>query len=176
LSDELRLRAETHAGIGLNLLAPHQGKLEDAGMVLLVESRATRKALSRAAQCVAEITGDRRPPQAALFERRQTYELVNRFLVSGRLRSFAGSFSAALARTPPDLSELVVAEQGEEELGDPRRLSLVSDYLLAAVEIPMSLLARKCTQFAASAIPTKVCVQASRNRVEFAVNRCAHRA
>lgn len=44
LSDELRLRAETARGMGLEaLLAPHQGRLDEPGMVLWLKAAPTRK-------------------------------------------------------------------------------------------------------------------------------------
>jgi len=147
LSDELRLRAETARSIGLEtLLAPHQGKLEEPGMVLLVESRAnTQERMSRALNGVAEITaiGD---PQAALFEAAdKPYELV---IVSSSLEDYDPlrlcSQLRSLERTR-FIPMLVVAEQGEEELVI-RALELgVNDYLLRPLD-PNELLARSVTQ------------------------------
>lgn len=87
LSDELRLRAETARNIGLEtLLAPHQGQLEEPGMVLLVDSRAnSQERMNRALKGIAEVTaiGD---PQAALFEAAdKPYELV---IVSSSLEDY----------------------------------------------------------------------------------------
>ena len=147
LSDELRLRAETARDMGLEtLLSPHQGKLEEPGLVLLVESRAnTQERMSRALSGVAEITaiGD---PQAALFEAAdKPYELV---IVSSSLEDYDPlrlcSQLRSLDRTR-FIPMLVVAEQGEEQLVN-RALELgVNDYLLRPLD-PNELLARSVTQ------------------------------
>ena len=147
LSDELRLRAETARNIGMeSLLAPHQGKLEEPGMVLLVESRANAQdRLTRALSGVAEVTaiGD---PQAALFEAAdKPYELV---IVSSGLDGYDPlrlcSQLRSLERTR-FIPMLVIAEQGEEELV-MRALELgVNDYLLRPLD-PNELLARSVTQ------------------------------
>jgi len=147
LSDELRLRAETTRGMGLeSLLAPHQGQLEEPGLVLLVEGRANAqdrmmRALSGVAECVA--IGD---PQAALFEAAEKpYELV---IVSSALEGYDPlrlcSQMRSLERTR-FIPMLVTAEQGEEELVI-RALELgVNDYLMRPLD-PNELAARSITQ------------------------------
>jgi len=147
LSDELRLRAETARSIGLEtLLAPHQGKLEEPGMVLLVESRAnTQERMSRALSGIAEITAIA-DPQAALFEAAdKPYELV---IVSSSLEDYDPlrlcSQLRSLERTR-FIPMLVVAEQGEDDLVI-RALELgVNDYLVRPLD-PNELLARSVTQ------------------------------
>ncbi len=169
LSDELRLRAETARSIGLEtLLAPHQGKLEEPGMVLLVESRAnTQERMSRALNGIAEITaiGD---PQAALFEAAdKPYELV---IVSSSLEDYDPlrlcSQLRSLERTR-FIPMLVVAEQGEEPLVN-RALELgVNDYLLRPLD-PNELLARSVTQIRRKRYSDKLRASLSES-VEFAV-------
>ena len=147
LSDELRLRAETARIIGLEgLLSPHQGQLDEPGMVLLVDSRAnSQERMNRALKGIAEVTaiGD---PQAALFEAAdKPYELV---IVSSALDNYDPlrlcSQLRSLDRTR-FIPMLVVAEQGEEELVN-RALELgVNDYLLRPLD-PNELVARSVTQ------------------------------
>jgi two-component system cell cycle response regulator len=169
LSDELRLRAETARGMGLEtLLAPHQGKLEDPGMVLLVESRAnTQERMSRALSSVAEITAIA-DPQAALFEAAdKPYELV---IVSSSLEDYDPlrlcSQLRSLERTR-FIPMLVVAEQGEEQLVI-RALELgVNDYLLRPLD-PNELLARSVTQIRRKRYSDKLRASLSES-VEFAV-------
>ena len=169
LSDELRLRAETARGMGLEaLLSPHQGKLEDPGMVLLVESRAnTQERMSRALGGVAEITAIA-DPQAALFEAAdKPYELV---IVSSSLEDYDPlrlcSQLRSLERTR-FIPMLVVAEQGEEQLVI-RALELgVNDYLLRPLD-PNELLARSVTQIRRKRYSDKLRASLSES-VEFAV-------
>lgn len=147
LSDELRLRAESAQSIGgENLLAPHQGQLDEPGLVLLVEGRANAQdRMARALKGVAEITaiGD---PQAALFEAAEKpYELV---IVSSKLEDYDPlrlcSQLRSLERTR-FIPMLVVAEQGEDDLVI-RALDLgVNDYLLRPLD-PNELVARSVTQ------------------------------
>ncbi|MCC0033682.1 MAG: PleD family two-component system response regulator [Hoeflea sp.] len=169
LSDELRLRAETARGMGLEtLLAPHQGKLDEPGMVLLVESRAnTQDRMSRALSGIAEITaiGD---PQAALFEAAdKPYELV---IVSSSLEDYDPlrlcSQLRSLERTR-FIPMLVVAEQGEEDLVI-RALELgVNDYLLRPLD-PNELVARSVTQIRRKRYSDRLRASLSQS-VEFAV-------
>ncbi|WP_417407574.1 PleD family two-component system response regulator [Hoeflea sp.] len=169
LSDELRLRAETARGMGLEtLLSPHQGKLEDPGMVLLVESRAnSQERMSRALSGVAEITAIA-DPQAALFEAAdKPYELV---IVSSSLEDYDPlrlcSQLRSLERTR-FIPMLVVAEQGEEQLVI-RALELgVNDYLLRPLD-PNELLARSVTQIRRKRYSDKLRASLSES-VEFAV-------
>ncbi|WP_417424005.1 PleD family two-component system response regulator [Hoeflea sp.] len=147
LSDELRLRAETARDLGLEgLLAPHQGHLEEPGLVLLVEGRANAQdRMARALKGIADITaiGD---PQAALFEAAEKpYELV---IVSSELEDYDPlrlcSQLRSLERTR-FIPMLMVAEQGEEDLVI-RALDLgVNDYLLRPLD-PNELVARSVTQ------------------------------
>lgn len=147
LSDELRLRAETARSTGIEgLLSPHQGQLDEPGLVLLVESRAnTQDRMARALKGIAEITaiGD---PQAALFEAAEKpYELV---IVSSALEDYDPlrlcSQLRSLERTR-FIPMLVVAEQGEDDLVI-RALDLgVNDYLLRPLD-PNELVARSITQ------------------------------
>ena len=169
LSDELRLRAETARGIGLEaLLAPHQGQLEEPGMVLLVESRAnTQDRMSRALAGVAEITAIA-DPQAALFEAAdKPYELV---IVSSSLEDYDPlrlcSQLRSLERTR-FIPMLVVAEQGEEDLVI-RALELgVNDYLLRPLD-PNELVARSVTQIRRKRYSDRLRASLSES-VEFAV-------
>jgi two-component system cell cycle response regulator len=147
LSDELRLRAESARSIGIEgLLAPHQGQLDEPGLVLLVEGRANAQdRMIRALTGTAEITaiGD---PQAALFEAAEKpYELV---IVSSALTDYDPlrlcSQLRSLERTR-FIPMLVVAEQGEEELVI-RALDLgVNDYLVRPLDTN-ELVARSVTQ------------------------------
>lgn len=169
LSDELRLRAESSHSTGLEaLLAPHQGKLEEPGMVLLVEGRAnTQDRMSRALKGIAEITaiGD---PQAALFEAAdKPYELV---IVSSSLENYDPlrlcSQLRSLERTR-FIPMLVVAEQGEDELVN-RALELgVNDYLMRPLD-PNELLARSVTQIRRKRYSDRLRSSLSQS-VEFAV-------
>lgn len=169
LSDELRLRAETARSIGLEtLLSPHQGLLEEPGMVLLVESRAnTQERMSRALSGVAEITAIA-DPQAALFEAAdKPYELV---IVSSSLEDYDPlrlcSQLRSLERTR-FIPMLVVAEQGEEELVI-RALELgVNDYLLRPLD-PNELQARSVTQIRRKRYSDKLRANLSES-IEFAV-------
>lgn len=169
LSDELRLRAETARSIGLEtLLAPHQGKLEEPGMVLLVESRAnTQERMSRALSGIAEITAIA-DPQAALFEAAdKPYELV---IVSSSLEDYDPlrlcSQLRSLERTR-FIPMLVVAEQGEDELVI-RALELgVNDYLVRPLD-PNELLARSVTQIRRKRYSDKLRASLTES-VEFAV-------
>ncbi|WP_417435277.1 PleD family two-component system response regulator [Hoeflea sp.] len=169
LSDELRLRAETARGMGLEtLLAPHQGKLDEPGMVLLVESRAnTQDRMSRALSGVAEITAIA-DPQAALFEAAdKPYELV---IVSSSLEDYDPlrlcSQLRSLDRTR-FIPMLVVAEQGEEDLVI-RALELgVNDYLLRPLD-PNELVARSVTQIRRKRYSDRLRASLSES-VEFAV-------
>jgi two-component system cell cycle response regulator len=169
LSDELRLRAETARDMGLEtLLSPHQGKLEEPGLVLLVESRAnTQERMSRALSGVAEITAIA-DPQAALFEAAdKPYELV---IVSSSLEDYDPlrlcSQLRSLERTR-FIPMLVVAEQGEEQLVI-RALELgVNDYLLRPLD-PNELLARSVTQIRRKRYSDKLRASLSES-VEFAV-------
>lgn len=147
LTDELRLRAESARSIGVEgLLTPHQGKLDEKGLILLVEGRANAQdRMTRALKDVAEITaiGD---PQAALFEAAdKPYELV---IVSSVLDDYDPlrlcSQLRSLDRTR-FIPMLVVAEQGQDEMVI-RALELgVNDYLVRPLD-PNELLARSVTQ------------------------------
>lgn len=169
LSDELRLRAETAHNMGLEaLLAPHQGELEESGMVLLVEGRANAQdRMMRALKGVGECTaiGD---PQAALFEAAEKpYELV---IVSTALVNYDPlrlcSQMRSLERTR-FIPMLVVAEQGEEELVI-RALELgVNDYLLRPLD-PNELVARSITQIRRKRYSDRLRASLSQS-VEFAV-------
>ncbi|MEP3438491.1 MAG: PleD family two-component system response regulator [Hoeflea sp.] len=169
LSDELRLRAETARNIGLEtLLAPHQGQLEEPGMVLLVDSRAnSQERMNRALKGIAEVTaiGD---PQAALFEAAdKPYELV---IVSSSLEDYDPlrlcSQLRSLERTR-FIPMLVVAEQGEEDLVI-RALELgVNDYLLRPLD-PNELVARSVTQIRRKRYTDRLRASLSES-VEFAV-------
>lgn len=169
LSDELRLRAETARGMGLEtLLAPHQGKLDEPGMVLLVESRAnTQDRMSRALSGIAEITAIA-DPQAALFEAAdKPYELV---IVSSSLEDYDPlrlcSQLRSLERTR-FIPMLVVAEQGEDDLVI-RALELgVNDYLLRPLD-PNELVARSVTQVRRKRYSDRLRASLSES-VEFAV-------
>ncbi|AKI01017.1 diguanylate cyclase (GGDEF) domain-containing protein [Hoeflea sp. IMCC20628] len=169
LTDELRLRAETARSLGLEtLLAPHQGQLEEPGLVLLVEGRANAQdRMIRALKGVAEITaiGD---PQAALFEAAEKpYELV---IVSTALEDYDPlrlcSQMRSLERTR-FIPMLAVAEQGEEELVI-RALELgVNDYLLRPLD-PNELVARSITQIRRKRYSDQLRASLSQS-VEFAV-------
>ncbi|MDF1607095.1 PleD family two-component system response regulator [Hoeflea sp. YIM 152468] len=169
LSDELRLRAETSHSSGLEtLLAPHQGQLEEPGLVLLVESRAnTQDRLTRALNGIAEVTaiGD---PQAALFEAAdKPYELV---IVSSSLKDYDPlrlcSQLRSLERTR-FIPMLVVAEPGEESVVN-RALELgVNDYLVRPLD-PNELVARSVTQIRRKRYADRLRASLSQS-VEFAV-------
>ena len=169
LSDELRLRAETSRSIGLEtLLAPHEGQLEEPGLVLLVEGRANAQdRMVRELKGIADVTaiGD---PQAALFEAAEKpYELI---IVSSALGDYDPlrlcSQLRSLDRTR-FIPMLVVAEQGEEDLVI-RALELgVNDYLVRPLD-PNELVARSVTQIRRKRYSDRLRASLSES-VEFAV-------
>lgn len=169
LSDELRLRAESARSMGIEgLLAPHQGKLEEPGLVLLVEPRANAQdRMARALNGVAEITAFS-DPQAALFEAAEKpYELV---IVSSALDGYDPlrlcSQLRSLERTR-FIPMLIVAEQGEDELVI-RALELgVNDYLIRPLD-PNELAARCITQIRRKRYTDRLRASLSQS-VEFAI-------
>ncbi|PWW04281.1 response regulator receiver modulated diguanylate cyclase [Hoeflea marina] len=147
LTDELRLRADSAKSLDTeNYLGPHQGQLDEPGLVLLVEPRAnSQDRIIRALRGVADITaiGD---PQAALFEAAEKpYELV---IVSSVQQDYDPlrlcSQMRSLERTR-FIPMLVLAEQGEDDLVI-RALDLgINDYLVRPLD-PNELVARCTTQ------------------------------
>ncbi|MEQ8479828.1 MAG: PleD family two-component system response regulator [Hoeflea sp.] len=169
LSDELRLRAESVRDLDTAaLLAPHEGTLDEPGLVLLVEGRANaQERMNRTLKDVAMTTviGD---PQAALFEAAEKpYELI---IVSSALEDYDPlrlcSQLRSLERTR-FIPVLMVAEQGEEDLVI-RALDLgINDYLVRPLD-PNELVARSITQIRRKRYAD--CLRASLTRsVEFAV-------
>ncbi|TWD57493.1 response regulator receiver modulated diguanylate cyclase [Agrobacterium vitis] len=147
LSDELRLRAEAGQRMGIeDLFSLADGQLEEAGQVLLVDSRASsQERIIKTLKPVAEVMAIS-DAQAALFEAAEkNFDLV---IVNGALddydplRLFAQLRSLERTRFIP---LLLIAEQGEGGL-TARALDLgVNDYIVRPVD-PNELVARTLTQ------------------------------
>jgi two-component system, cell cycle response regulator len=147
LSDELRLRAEAGQRMGIeDLFSMGDGQLEEAGQVLLVDSRgSSQERIIKTLKPVAEVLA-MSDAQAALFEAAEkNFDLV---IVNGALddydplRLFAQLRSLERTRFIP---LLLIAEQGESSL-TARALDLgVNDYIVRPVD-PNELVARTLTQ------------------------------
>lgn len=147
LSDELRLRAEAGQRMGIeDLFSMADGQFEEAGQVLLVDSRASsQERIIKTLKPVAEVMAIS-DAQAALFEAAEkNFDLV---IVNGALddydplRLFSQLRSLERTRFIP---LLLIAEQGEGSL-TARALDLgVNDYIVRPVD-PNELVARTLTQ------------------------------
>lgn len=147
LSDELRVRSEAGQRMGIeDLFSMADGRLEEAGQVLLVDSRgSSQERIIKTLKPVAEVVAIS-DAQAALFEAAENnfdLVIVNDTLDSyDPLRLFAQLRSLERTRFIP---LLLIAEQGEEML-TARALDLgVNDYIVRPVD-PNELVARTLTQ------------------------------
>lgn len=147
LSDELRIRAETARDIGMeDLLRMSDGRLEEAGQVLLVDGRASsQERIIRALKPVAEVTA-MSDPQAAVFEATESpFDLV---IVNSNIDDYDPlrlcSQLRSIERTR-FIPVLLIVDQGGEPMV-VRALDLgINDYILRPVD-PNELVARTLTQ------------------------------
>lgn len=147
LSDELRVRAETAHTMGMDeLMRIGEGRAEEAGQILLVDSRAnSQERIIRALKPVADVVAIS-DPQAALFEAAESaFELV---IVNANFDNYDPlrlcSQFRSLERTR-FLPILIITEQGAEDMVI-RALDLgVNDYIVRPVD-PNELVARSLTQ------------------------------
>jgi two-component system cell cycle response regulator len=147
LSDELRMRAETAHTMGLDeLMRTGDGRYDEAGQILLVDSRAnSQERIIRALKPVADVVAIS-DPQAALFEAAESaFELV---IVNANFDDYDPlrlcSQFRSLERTR-FLPILIITEQGSDEMVI-RALDLgVNDYIVRPVD-PNELVARSLTQ------------------------------
>jgi two-component system cell cycle response regulator len=147
LSDELRMRAETAHTMGLDeLMRAGDGRYDEAGQILLVDSRAnSQERIIRALKPVADVVAIS-DPQAALFEAAESaFELV---IVNANFDDYDPlrlcSQFRSLERTR-FLPILIITEQGSDEMVI-RALDLgVNDYIVRPVD-PNELVARSLTQ------------------------------
>ncbi|MGF0536401.1 PleD family two-component system response regulator [Agrobacterium sp. ES01] len=147
LSDELRIRAETARNIGMeDLLRVTDGKLEEAGQVLLVDSRgSSQERIIKALKPVAEIMA-MSDPQAAVFEATEnSFDLVivnANFDDYDPLRLCSQLRSVDRTRFIPIL---LIVDQGADQIV-VRALDLgVNDYIQRPLD-PNELVARVLTQ------------------------------
>ncbi|MGR9168734.1 PleD family two-component system response regulator [Rhizobium sp. KDH_Rht_773_N] len=147
LSDELRMRAETAHTMGMDeLMRTGDGRADEAGQVLLVDSRAnSQERIIKTLKPVADVTAIS-DPQAALFEAAENaFELV---IVNANFDEYDPlrlcSQFRSLERTR-FLPILIVTEQGADDMVI-RALDLgVNDYIVRPVD-PNELVARSLTQ------------------------------
>ncbi|MBB3459775.1 PleD family two-component system response regulator [Rhizobium sp. BK377] len=147
LSDELRVRAESAHTMGLDeLMRTGDGRVDEAGQVLLVDSRAnSQERIIKTLKPVADVVAIS-DPQAALFEAAENaFELV---IVNANFDEYDPlrlcSQFRSLERTR-FLPILIVTEQGADEMVI-RALDLgVNDYIVRPVD-PNELVARSLTQ------------------------------
>ncbi|MBB3310745.1 two-component system cell cycle response regulator [Rhizobium sp. BK196] len=147
LSDELRVRAESAHTMGLDeLMRAGDGRVDEAGQVLLVDSRAnSQERIIKTLKPVADVVAIS-DPQAALFEAAENaFELV---IVNANFDEYDPlrlcSQFRSLERTR-FLPILIVTEQGADEMVI-RALDLgVNDYIVRPVD-PNELVARSLTQ------------------------------
>ncbi|MCM2473806.1 PleD family two-component system response regulator [Rhizobium sp. CG5] len=147
LSDELRIRAETAQKIGMeDLLKMNDGRMEEAGQVLLVDSRgSSQERIVKALKPVAEVVA-MSDPQAALFEAAENpFDLV---IVNANLEDYDPlrlcSQLRSLDRTR-FIPLLLIADHGNEPMV-ARALDLgVNDYITRPID-PNELVARTLTQ------------------------------
>lgn len=147
LSDELRVRAETAHTMGMDeLMRAGDGRADEAGQVLLVDSRAnSQERIIKTLKPVADVVAIS-DPQAALFEAAESaFELV---IVNANFDEYDPlrlcSQFRSLERTR-FLPILIITEQGADEMVI-RALDLgVNDYIVRPVD-PNELVARSLTQ------------------------------
>ncbi|MFC5755776.1 PleD family two-component system response regulator [Rhizobium sp. GCM10022189] len=147
LSDELRMRAETAHTMGMEeLMRTGDGRADEAGQVLLVDSRAnSQERIIKTLKPVADVTAIS-DPQAGLFEAAENaFELV---IVNANFDEYDPlrlcSQFRSLERTR-FLPILIVTEQGADDMVI-RALDLgVNDYIVRPVD-PNELVARSLTQ------------------------------
>ncbi|NLS03214.1 PleD family two-component system response regulator [Rhizobium sp. P32RR-XVIII] len=147
LSDELRIRAETAQTMGIeDMLRGNEGRAEEAGQILLVDSRAnSQERIIKALRPIAEATAIS-DPQAALFEAAENaFELV---IVNANFDDYDPlrlcSQFRSLERTR-FLPILIITEQGADDMVI-RALDLgVNDYIIRPVDTN-ELIARSLTQ------------------------------
>lgn len=147
LSDELRIRAETAQKIGMeDLLKMNDGRIEEAGQVLLVDSRgSSQERIVKALKPVADVVA-MSDPQAALFEAAENpFDLV---IVNANLDDYDPlrlcSQLRSLDRTR-FIPLLLIADHGNEPMV-VRALDLgVNDYITRPID-PNELVARTLTQ------------------------------
>lgn len=147
LSDELRIRAETAQKIGMeDLLKMNDGRIEEAGQVLLVDSRgSSQERIIKALKPVADVVA-MSDPQAALFEAAENaFDLV---IVNANLEDYDPlrlcSQLRSLDRTR-FIPLLLIADHGNEPMV-VRALDLgVNDYITRPID-PNELVARTLTQ------------------------------
>jgi len=147
LSDELRIRAETAQNIGLDdLLRAGEGRIEEAGQVLLVDGRgSSQERIIRALKPIANVMA-MSDPKAALFEAAENaFELV---IVNANFEDYDPlrlcSQLRSLERTR-FIPLLLITEQGAEDM-IVRALDIgVNDYIVRPVD-PNELIARTLTQ------------------------------
>jgi len=147
LSDELRVRAETAHTMGMDeLMRSGDGRSDEAGQVLLVDSRAnSQERIIKTLKPVADVVAIS-DPQAALFEAAEsTFELV---IVNANFDDYDPlrlcSQFRSLERTR-FLPILIITEQGSDDMVI-RALDLgVNDYIVRPVD-PNELVARSLTQ------------------------------
>ncbi|MBB3657588.1 two-component system cell cycle response regulator [Rhizobium sp. BK650] len=147
LSDELRVRAETAQTIGIDeLIRAGDGRLDEAGQILLVDSRAnSQERIIKTLKPVADVIAIS-DPQAALFEAAESaFELVivnTNFDDYDPLRLCSQFRSLERTRFLPIL---IITEQGADDMVI-RALDLgVNDYIVRPVD-PNELVARSLTQ------------------------------
>jgi two-component system cell cycle response regulator len=146
LSDELRIRADTAQNLALEDMLKGMDGREEAGHVLLVDSRASsQERIVRALKPVASVTA-MSDPQAALFEAAENpFDLV---IVNANLDDYDPlrlcSQLRSLERTR-FLPLLLITELGADEV-IVRALDLgVNDYIVRPLD-PNELVARTLTQ------------------------------
>jgi len=147
LSDELRIRAETAQTIGMeDLLRAGDGRVEEPGQILLVDSRgSSQERIIKALKPMADIVA-MSDPKAALFEAAENnFELV---IVNANFEDYDPlrlcSQLRSLERTR-FIPLLLITEQGAEDM-IVRALDIgVNDYIVRPVD-PNELIARSLTQ------------------------------
>jgi two-component system cell cycle response regulator len=147
LSDELRIRAETAHSIGMEDLGRlNDGRMEEAGQVLLVDGRgSSQERIIKTLKPIADVVA-MSDPQAALFDAAENaYDLV---IVNANFDDYDPlrlcSQLRSLERTR-FIPVLIITDQGNEQM-TVRALDLgVNDYIARPVD-PNELVARTLTQ------------------------------
>ncbi|MGI2035822.1 PleD family two-component system response regulator [Rhizobium panacihumi] len=145
LSDELRIRSETARTIGMEDMLKGDGR-EEAGQILLVDSRASsQERIIKALKPIGDVTA-MSDPQAALFEAAENP--IDLVIVNGNSGEYDPlrlcSQLRSLERTR-FIPLLLVTDLGDEDL-IVRALDLgVNDYIVRPID-PNELVARTLTQ------------------------------
>jgi two-component system cell cycle response regulator len=145
LSDELRIRSETARTIGMEDMLKGEGR-EEAGQILLVDSRASsQERIIKALKPVGDVIA-MSDPQAALFEAAENS--IDLVIVNGNSSEYDPlrlcSQLRSLERTR-FIPLLLVTDLGDEDL-IVRALDLgVNDYIVRPID-PNELVARTLTQ------------------------------